>query len=468
MTFKDILSLALNNLRRTKLRTFLTTLGVIIGIAALTSMVSFGTGLEKNVTDVFNTNDLFTSLTITSSNLQFRGPHEETEDTASAKKIPLNDSVIEVIKKYPEVDVIYPEIKIPARVKLGNDSTTITAQGMPARMGTFKPYDQLMGGKFFTGDSDNVVVVSTRMLRKLNMLIKDSLHNETNLDTSKVKNKKKRYVTLDSVIGRKITLSTASFNPMPMMGFAPPSGGSGMAEVKYEFVIGGVMKSDNFGRDVFGGDIFIPIKRAKAIPSVGFTNVLEFLSRAGGEKSKYSSVYVRVKDMLQTDSVKARIEKMKLSVFSFSDQLKEIKKGFIIIQSVLGVVGIISLFVAGLGIINTMLMSILERTREIGIMKAIGGSELQIRSVFFFEAATIGFFGGIGGLFIGWLITRVANLFVNVQMTGSGNDPINLFYFPTWLIIGALLFSILISLLAGLYPAIRASRIDPVEALRHN
>jgi putative ABC transport system permease protein len=172
--------------------------------------------------------------------------------------------------------------------------------------------------------------------------------------------------------------------------------------------------------------------------------------------------------MKQTDNVKAKLEKMDLNVISFADQLKEIKKGFIIIQSVLGVIGIISLFVAGLGIINTMLMSILERTREIGIMKALGGSELQIRSIFFVEAGTIGFFGSLGGLGLGWLITRVANFFVERQMIGAGNEPVNLFYFPGWLILGAIAFSILISLIAGWYPAFRASRIDPVDALRHN
>lgn len=468
MTFGDILSLALNNLRRTKVRTALTTLGVVIGIAALTSMVSFGTGLEKNVTDVFNANDLFTSLTITSSKFSFH--EEERADTSSGKRIPLNDSVIEVISRMPEVDVIYPEIKIPARIRLGSDSATISATGMPAKMGTYKPYSELMGGKFFESDSGNVVIVNTHLLRKLNLIVKDSAAEKVVLDTSKVRNKKKRVVTLDSVLGRKIVLSTASFGGMQMMmpGLGVPPGG-GMSELKYEFIIGGVQKSEGFSpRDMLGGDLIIPIEKAKKIPSVGFTNVLEFLSRAGGEKSKYGSVYVRVKDMRQTDSVKVRLERMKLNVVSFSDELKEVKKGFMIIQSVLGVVGIISLFVAGLGIINTMLMSILERTREIGIMKAIGGSELQIRSVFFFEAATIGFFGGLGGLFIGWGITRIANLFVNSQITGMGSDPVNLFYFPAWLVIGAILFSILISLLAGLYPAIRASRIDPVEALRHN
>jgi putative ABC transport system permease protein len=474
MTFLDVLILALNNLRQTKIRTFLTTLGVVIGIAALTSMVSFGTGLEKNVTDVFAANDLFTSMTITSGRINFgNGNSEEMQDTLG-KKIPLNDSVIEVVKKFPEVEIIYPQLSIPTRIKLGNDSITTTAEGMPSKMGNFKPYDKLMAGTFFSNDSGNVIIITTELLRKLNIILYEK--GDTTIKQIVLKNKKKRYLPIDSVLGKKITLSTISLNginPLAMFGMgggmqSNNNNAPSLNELKYEYKICGIIKTEGFGKQALGGHLIIPIKNAQKIPSIGFSNVLDFLSRGGAKGSKYSSVYVRVKDLKQTDIVKKRIEEMKLSVFCFSDQLKEIKKGFIIIQSVLGVIGIISLFVAGLGIINTMLMSILERTREIGIMKAIGGTEFQIRSIFFFEAATIGFFGGLGGIGLGWLITRVANFFVNAQVTSSGNSPVNLFHFPFWLLIGSLIFSVLISLIAGLYPAARASKIDPVAALRHN
>jgi ABC-type antimicrobial peptide transport system permease subunit len=468
MKFLDILFLALNNLRRTKIRTFLTTLGVMIGIAALSSLVSFGTGLERKVTEVFNANDLFTSLTITSSPIRFGNPDEEIRDTVRKKRTPLNDSIISVVRKFPEVEIIFPEVNIASRVKLGNDSSTATITGMPADMAHYKPYDQLMGGKFFSSDSDQTVIVTTSLLRRMNLMVRDSSNSDIKIDTSNARYKKRRFVPIDSVLGKRISIfvAVAGFNPMAAFGLPVPA--AGIQQRKYEFIIGGVIKQEGFSTRGLPTDIIMPIARAQKIPSVGFTNVFELLSRAGGEKSKYSSVYLRVKDMSQAEAVKQRLEKMNLNVLSFSDQLKEIKQGFYIVQSVLAVVGIISLLVAGLGIINTMLMSILERTREIGIMKAIGGSELQVRSIFFVEAGTIGFFGALGGLGIGWLMTRVADFIVNAKITSSGNDPVNLFYFPSWLIIGAILFSIIISLLAGLYPAVRASRIDPVEALRHN
>jgi ABC-type antimicrobial peptide transport system permease subunit len=113
-------------------------------------------------------------------------------------------------------------------------------------------------------------------------------------------------------------------------------------------------------------------------------------------------------------------------------------------------------------------MSILERTREIGIMKSIGGSEGEIRVIFFTEAATIGFTGAIFGLILGWFVTRVANVIINSKLRPEDLPEVDMFYFPWWLILGAMAFSILLSLAAGLYPAGRAARIDPVRALRHD
>jgi putative ABC transport system permease protein len=137
-------------------------------------------------------------------------------------------------------------------------------------------------------------------------------------------------------------------------------------------------------------------------------------------------------------------------------------------DSLLGAIGTIALIIAALGIINTMLMSILERTREIGVMKAVGGSENEIKFIFFVEAACIGLVGAVFGLMLGWLVTRIANQVMNTMVLPDDQRPIDLFYFPVWLILGAIGFSVFLSLAAGLYPAIRAARIDPVRALRHD
>ena len=159
---------------------------------------------------------------------------------------------------------------------------------------------------------------------------------------------------------------------------------------------------------------------------------------------------------------------MGVGVFALADQLKEIKKAFLIMDSLLGAIGTIALIIAALGIINTLLMSILERTREIGIMKSVGGSENEIKFIFFVEAGCIGLIGAIFGLALGWLVTRIANSIMNSAIIKSDLGTVELFWFPVWLILGAIAFSIIISLAAGMYPAIRAARIDPVKALRHD
>jgi putative ABC transport system permease protein len=187
-----------------------------------------------------------------------------------------------------------------------------------------------------------------------------------------------------------------------------------------------------------------------------------------GKEGSYGSIYVRARSIGDTEPVRTALENMGLHVFSISDQLKEIRRGFLIVDSILGAIGTIALIVAALGIVNTMVMSILERTREIGVMKAIGGSEDEIKLIFFVEAATIGVIGALFGLVLGWMVTRVANLIVNSRILPAGEPPINLFYFPIWLILGAIGFSVVVSLIAGLYPAIRAARVDPVQALRHD
>jgi putative ABC transport system permease protein len=134
----------------------------------------------------------------------------------------------------------------------------------------------------------------------------------------------------------------------------------------------------------------------------------------------------------------------------------------------LAAVGMIAIVVASLGIINTMIMSILERYSEIGIMKAVGASDGDIQRVFFFESSAIGFLGGIFGLALGYGVSGLINRIVNYFLARQGVPFIDYFSFPLWLGLGAVAFSIVVSLVSGIYPARRAARIDPVRALRHD
>jgi putative ABC transport system permease protein len=131
-------------------------------------------------------------------------------------------------------------------------------------------------------------------------------------------------------------------------------------------------------------------------------------------------------------------------------------------------VGSIALAVSSLGIVNTMVMSILERTREIGIMKAIGASDEHIRRIFLIEASVIGILGGFLGVAIGWTVGRIINFGANLYIQSQGGTPGTLFSLPLWLVCSSIAFSVVVSLIAGSYPAQRASRLDPIQALRHD
>jgi putative ABC transport system permease protein len=239
------------------------------------------------------------------------------------------------------------------------------------------------------------------------------------------------------------------------------------SESEMKFTIGGILKkSDDFSIFGFRGGVLVPMHTANSVPRLNFSSVWDILKRDNRQQGTYGSVYVRVREIQEMGQIREKIEEMGLSVFSISDQLKEMKRVFMIIDSLLGALGAIALIIAGLGIINTMVMSILERTREIGIMKAVGGSEGQIRLIFFVEAGFIGLIGAIFGIGLGWLVTRVANFIMQTYLVDV--PAVDMFYFPLWLLLGAIGFSVLVSLAAGFYPAFRAARIDPVRALRHD
>ncbi|RJO60205.1 ABC transporter permease [candidate division WS5 bacterium] len=185
------------------------------------------------------------------------------------------------------------------------------------------------------------------------------------------------------------------------------------------------------------------------------------------ETNDFAAVKVKAEDKAYVPDVKKAIESMGLNTSVIKDQSKAINQVFYVVNIVLGGFGMIAFFVAAIGIFNTMTISLLERTHEIGVMKAIGGNSKDIAMIFITESALIGFLGGIFGLTTGWLFGFLLNLLVNFIATESGGEAITLFSIPAYFAVLTVFFSFFISTVAGIWPAKRAAKLNPLEALRY-
>jgi ABC-type antimicrobial peptide transport system permease subunit len=184
-------------------------------------------------------------------------------------------------------------------------------------------------------------------------------------------------------------------------------------------------------------------------------------------RSGYGSILVRVDSTDSVDKVAESIRALKLGANTAKTMMEQIKKIFALVGLIIGAIGGIVLFVAAIGIINTMIMATYERTREIGIMRATGATRATIRHLFIFEAAILGFLGGVIGLGISFILAKIGNSIGNQIALAEGIPITNIISFQPWLIISVIALTTIIGALAGLLPAIRASRLDPVEALRN-
>jgi putative ABC transport system permease protein len=452
MTLRDTVDLALRNLSQAKLRTSLTMLGVSIGIASLAGMVSLGVGLEDQLVGRFTKSGMFDAITVLSGadrpgglvavgrgrgGFGRRGFGRGGPATAASPEIPAKDVTDETLKELavlPGVRTVYPTMRMPVEVKYGAESEFSLAAGVPMAVKGEGAFQSIPHGRFFESDAETACMLSLDFAKRINEQAPGSL------------------------VGQNLTLS-----------YAASSGGT-MQRTAMTCPIVGIVERETGPFSAAGGvsPLMIPMDKAKEIFASSTATAQALLRDPSKTARPYPSAVVRVTSPQATQDVEDRIKKMGLSAFSLNDALQGAKRGFIVLDIVLSLIGSIALAVSALGIMNTMVMSILERTREIGIMKAIGASDGDIRRIFLIEASAIGFFGGIAGVALGWLVGRLINIGANIYIQNQGGTPGNLFSLPFWLIGGAIGFSMAISLLAGSYPAARAAKLDPIQALRHD
>jgi len=174
-----------------------------------------------------------------------------------------------------------------------------------------------------------------------------------------------------------------------------------------------------------------------------------------------------VKSASLVEATEAKIKGLGFGAFSLLDASKSLRIFFSVFDLLLGIFGSLALAVATLGIINTLVMAILERRREIGVLKALGAADRDVKQLFFVEAGVMGLAGGVGGVLFGWLIGRSLTLGTNLYLKRQDLPGVEISAVPWWLVGGAIGFAVLVSLAAGLYPASRAAKLNPVDALRY-
>lgn len=186
----------------------------------------------------------------------------------------------------------------------------------------------------------------------------------------------------------------------------------------------------------------------------------------------YTSAIVKVGDVSDVLDVADQINGLGYQAYTPQSFVEGINGFYVVLQFVFGGVGAIALLVAAIGIANTMTMAILERTREIGLMKAVGATNRDVLSVFLGEAAGIGFLGGLGGVAVGWSLGQIINVLVVAYLAGQAitngtPPPTDAVFTPAWLPIFSIIFATIIGLISGLYPALRAATLVPVTALKY-
>jgi ABC-type lipoprotein release transport system permease subunit len=484
MSFLDILHLALRNLRQAKLRATLTTMGVIVGVAVIVTMVSFGLGLQRNMLARFKALDLFNEIQVFGRGLSTlaglerrRDDNERRNGRQRPDKNPtriLDDTGVTEMAAIPGVAYVEPNVGFWSYVRSNGKLQTQTIGGANIPNASSR-FQQFLGGKMISSSTAAEAVVTERFTRDFGYAQPADAVGKT-LELLAPPNEKKD--------------QQAKTEDEPPNFFGIPLDDPGLDETSEgleasTFRIVGVLNTEikeGAGQGGLRGlmpsaGIYLPLQTAHSwiLRHRGpMGQVALALARQGGNLSEgqnegYDSAVVRVKDPVALTDVRKRITELGFGSFSIVDELDQIRTVFLIIDSVLGLLGGISLLVASFGIANTMIMSILERTREIGIMKAIGAEDREIKLIFFVEAAVIGAIGGVIGALVAWGIDGVANrLAYRFILKPQGASFVDFFSLPLYLSLGAIAFAIVVSILAALYPAARAARIDPVRALRHD
>ncbi|MBK1813948.1 ABC transporter permease [Clostridium sp. YIM B02505] len=439
MRFRDNIGMALQDLKRRKGRTFLTSLGIAIGTMLVLIMVGLGFTLKNFIVDAMNGELSSKVITVSSikkdaEELDNAADYEEWNEK-NFKKI--DSSMLDKFSAISGVKELKASMTTMVEKLKINDSTkegTFSVQGFDLNHSIFFE-DEVENKKKVEKDDNLKTIVSGSMLNKNSKA--EAIISEDMLSPL-------GFSKAEEAVGKNISI------------IVDKAKGISIKPVEKNLKIVGVVNK----KLLPGNSIITSSKDAAEI--IGLTTLEENYEKEKG----FSSVQISADNIKNVEKVKNEVLAEGYQAISNQDMIKEITKAFDNISLALSVLGIIVLFVAALGIVNTMVMAIYERTRSIGVMKSVGANNLSIRNIFLVQSGTIGFLGGITGIVLSLGIFKIVEFGLEAYLKAKAISMSLNFSIPLWLIGATLGFSIVIAVLAGLYPAMRASRLDPIDALK--
>ena len=444
MKFVDLLAMSLKNLSRRKLRTALTVLGVVIGTASIVVMVSLGIGLSEMNRELISS---YGSLTEINVENPYNG--DSTKDP-----LYLTEDVVKQMKRLPYVTDVYPVLRVDVLLQQGKYSSNVTLNGVPYEYLKKIPLGQ--GALSDPSDKELKLIYGNAIIQWFT----DSKGNNTYWDTGE--------------------LPDVDFMGKPMFAifdtdtyYQSQAGGEDAPKPPKKYLLkadgvveGGVDDYNSYAYNVYTRLDLLEtqlkrIFKKRAIPG-----------QPTNKKGKpyryliYNSCIVNVDDVEHVTEVQKKLTDMGFQASSNADWMKQSEQQSNMIQAVLGGIGAVSLFVAAIGIANTMMMSIYERTKEIGIIKVLGCDMKVIRNMFLLESGFIGFMGGVVGLLFSEGVSFAINHLLNVGQAMTGMSG-NISRIPLWLAAASLAFAVFIGMAAGFFPALRAMKLSPLAAIRN-
>jgi len=457
MRLNDVTDLATRNLREALLRNSLTTVGIAVGVASLVAMLSLGIGLQQMANSRLQKSGLFDTVVVTSRrDLRSFSREQENTGPAAAESQPLDDAARAEIARIRNVIEVTPDIRFITELRYEDKPHLTMIAGMPLSDRSNDVFENMLGNFFSSADAPEVIL-QKRFAEEL--LGINPAPNAPETDPAKLK----------PLLGKEIILHYAERIYANDSGKQSAGAGVNFSIVPHDKtlrIIGIAIEDPEGMRGAGRGRAFIPQALAESLHVMLPSDLRESM-RSFTSKPAYSSLGVKVTSASKVQAVQDAIRKMGFNTFSILDATKSLRRFFAVLDIFLGIFGSLALVIASLGIVNTLLMAILERRREIGIMKAIGASDRDVQVIFFSEAAVMGLVGGLLGVSFGWLLGRAINFGTNVYLRQLEMPPENLWSSPWWLLAGAVLFAIAVSILSGLFPAARAAKLEPVEALRY-